>query len=788
MIKQPLWANVKGRLQQYYRKAGSWIGRVRCALEPAPPTARWIRRTCLAALLALGAWTGVLGLNLRSGQLIDALAGVVIVLLAFAAVTMAISLVMGLTNFLRRCWTLTGFGAAGALTLVAILYSILPPFGLAVGFGLTLMLVLLGAGIGLLRQRPQRPVAAAFALVPAVAALISVAYWSTLKGAGEDPVASLTTLPDHDGEPFSQLLEPGPYQVTHLTYGSKSDRWRPEFGEDVAWQSESVDARDILGRPSHLGIKLREHWWGFGLDALPLNGRVWYPEQAQGNLPLVLIVHGNHDMMRFSDPGYAWIGEHLASRGHIVVSVDQNFLNGSVFGGIDRENATRGWLMLKHLEAWRQWRHSPQHPLHSQVDIEQAVLIGHSRGGEAVALAGAFNRLRHHPEDATILFDFGFGIQGIAAIAPIDGQFWPSRKPTPLEGVSYFVLQGGYDADVSSFEGDRQYLRTHPDMDQGRFSASLYLHHANHGQFNTIWGDSDVGPIGRFLLNRSPLLSGADQRRAGLLYLTGFVEAALARLDTIPPYFCNPQAAGRLLPETIYIARCDDGRRTILADFEERLDVTQSNIPGLTLVGHNLALWKEDDVGFRSPSGRGQTGVFLGWHAADSGNHRQPTYELSFDDAARAVLLPDSRAVLWLDLAQADLSPPTVAIDNNTPEDSNGNNNTNDRKSLLREPIRASVEIVDKYGHRSERELSDFATLYPPLPVRHTRLEPINQQRYRSPTEPILQSVVIPLEVFAGDGVSIEALQTVRLRFDHTTEGVQIIERIALEHHTFRYQ
>ncbi len=766
-----------GRLQGGYRLARSWIGRQLDGLEPAPQTSGWIRRASLAALIVVGAWTGFMGVNLRYGPVVDALAGVAIVLVMFVVATLVILLAMGLAGFLRRHWTLTGFGTAGALVLLATLYTIPPPFGIAVGFGLALAVVLLGAGIGLLRQRPRRPVAAGIALVPALALLVAAGYWTTLDSAGEDPVADLVALPDHDGGLFGQLLESGPYEVGHLTYGSGHDRWRDEFAESVAWQSESVDARDMLNRPSGWRINMRERWWGFGLDALPLNGRVWYPQDAQGNLPLVLVVHGNHDMMRFSDPGYAWIGEHLASRGHVVVSVDQNFLNGSIFGGINRENATRGWLMLKHLEAWREWRDSPQHPLHGQADTDRVVLIGHSRGGEAVTLAGAFNQLRHHPEDASIEFDFDFGIQGVAAIAPVDGQFWPSGKPTPLQDTSYFVIHGGYDSDVSSFTGDRQYARTRPDMDQGRFSASLYLHHANHGQFNTVWGDSDVGRAARFILNRSPLISGPEQRRAGLLYLTGFVESALARPASIPAYFCDPRAAGRLLPETIYVARCNDGRRTVLADFEERLDITQSNVPGLNLAGRDLALWKEDDVGFRGNASRRQTGVFLGWHAAGEDNEHQPAYELTFDSTARDQLQPDANVVLWFDLAQADRSPPETNTENDEPDDSNGN----DDDSPLRDPIRAFIEIVDIHGNRSVRELADFATLNPPLPVRHTRLAPINQKRYRSPTEPLLQTVAVPLSDFAEDGVAIEELHAVRMRFDDSTEGVLIIERIALE-------
>ena len=50
--------------------------------------------------------------------------------------------------------------------------------------------------------------------------------------------------------------------------------------------------------------------------------------EGEGPFPLTLIVHGNHNMIDYSDEGYGYLGNLLASRGIIVVSVDQNFING----------------------------------------------------------------------------------------------------------------------------------------------------------------------------------------------------------------------------------------------------------------------------------------------------------------------------------------------------------------------------------------------------------------------------------------------------------------------------
>ena len=67
-------------------------------------------------------------------------------------------------------------------------------------------------------------------------------------------------------------------------------------------------------------------------------------------------------MKDFSDPGYAWLGELLASRGFILASIDENFLNGNARA----ENDARGWMLLKHLEVFRALNDSTGKPLRRQ--------------------------------------------------------------------------------------------------------------------------------------------------------------------------------------------------------------------------------------------------------------------------------------------------------------------------------------------------------------------------------------------------------------------------------------
>src|SRR5688500_11504386 len=279
----------------------------------------------------------------------------------------------------------------------------------------------------------------------------------------------------------------GSFAVRKLYYGSGTDKQRAHFRDSVAFRTTTVDASPFVTvMPAQ--VSTRRKFWGFDQKKFPLNGTVWYPE-ANGRFPLVLIVHGNHDYRDFSDPGYAYLGELLASRGYIAVSVDMNFIN-----GLSGENDGRGWMLLKHIEAWRGFDSLPDNPFRGKVDLGNIALIGHSRGGEAVGHAAAFNRLRYFPDDAKTKLGFDFAIKSLVAIAPVDGQYKPADQCVPIENVNYLVFHGWRDGDVTTFNGLRQYQRLRFTGDEPWFKSAVYVYRANHGQWNTVWGNKDRGP------------------------------------------------------------------------------------------------------------------------------------------------------------------------------------------------------------------------------------------------------------------------------------------------------
>lgn len=454
---------------------------------------------------------------------------------------------------------------------------------------------------------------------------------------------------------------PGPFAVASLSYGSGGDRRRAEFGVGATLTTPVVDGSPIF--PGYQGLSGGYHTWynGFDFTRLPLNGLVWYPE-GEGPFPLVLIVHGNHAMTQPSDPGYAYLAEHLASHGLIAVSVDENYLNG--FGLTDPDMAEmplRAWVLLKHLEQWRDWNATPGNPFYSRVDLERVGLIGHSRGGEAVAHAAEMNVRPIGPVAAVSdAADFGFGIRGVVALAPCDNRYKPAGSPLHLKNVDYLLLAGGHDGDMYYLDGLGQYTRATLAENPDGFKAMAYLYRGNHGNFNTVWGNADQGALESLLLNRRPLLTAADQQQAAKVFITGFLEASLNDRDEYRALFYRPAAAHAWLPDDIIVTQYRDAG-FIPVDTNERGRPVELDVAGGRAVAEGMTTWRLDKRTLRD----GNTvldnrGLLLEWA---KGSAPVYTLELPLGAAADWALSPDHALSFTLGSRMHDGAPGRVAVE-----------------------------------------------------------------------------------------------------------------------------
>lgn len=582
----------------------------------------------------------------------------------------------------------------------------------------------------------------------------------------------------------------GPFAVRTLYYGSGEDRRRPEYRDSVTIRTSSVDASKLVSLGDAAGS--RNRYWGFTPKEFPRNARVWYPD-GEGPFPLVLVVHGNHDMKDFSDPGYDYLGNLLASRGFILASIDQNFLNGS----IRNENDARGWMLLQHLALWRTFNDSTGSPFHGKVDMERIALIGHSRGGEAVGHAAAFNRLAHYPDDANVEFDFDFGIRSLVAIAPVDGQYKPADRYVPVSDVSYLVFHGSHDGDVTNFAGLRQYQRVELGADD--FKSAVYVYRANHGQWNTVWGAHDSGPRSGRILDLRGLLPAAEQRRFAEVFVSAFLEATLRDDDRYLPLFRDHRVAGDWLPPTMYITRFQEGTFRPLARFDDDIDVTTGSAPGVTLRADSMATWKEGGLQMRSANSaaEGSTmqnyAVTLGWNNRIAGDDTTRTgpparYVVTLPETLPAEWALDENATLQFllmptrDMPAPRADPDTAAADSiRGPDKGAARRGASSRSRSPRgdddelPPVDLTIEVADASGATARVALSAYGPVRRPLSIRVYRRGDW-EERFASDSEMVLQTYVIPLADLQG--VDVRTLREVRLVFDVAPAGTVIVDDI----------
>jgi dienelactone hydrolase len=394
---------------------------------------------------------------------------------------------------------------------------------------------------------------------------------------------------------------PGPYAYTSFTYASGKDLHRTEYGQEADMQSSPADASAYI----KTWPKLRSLFWGFNPSSLPLNGRVWMPE-GEGPYPLVLMVHGNHMMEDYSDAGYAYLGELLASRGFIAVSIDENFLNYSAWTGIpDNDFKIRAWLILKHLEQLEQYAKQPDNLFYQRIDPTQTALLGHSRGGQAVAMAA--DAARFFKADSALDVTRRFHITSVIALAPTDKSI--DSQQARLKDVNYLTLQGARDGDVHDFYGDRQYIRSGYSSGSAAFKSSLYIADANHSQFNTDWGLRDQSlPTGLFL-SRRDIMDGTEQRQIAKVYVSAFLEATLHKDSRYTRLFRDYRSGLQWLPSTSYFNRYQSGSFSPVVTFDEDRNRNTAGAGG-TAEGKGLR-WMEELAKDRELRSKGTYGLVL---------------------------------------------------------------------------------------------------------------------------------------------------------------------------------
>lgn len=672
---------------------------------------------------------------------------------AVLALTLGALLSIPLLKLLVRLPKLLLAVIIGCISVVYSVGTYMGPFFRLMGFSVIVLGALVGIAI-FLYKRGGTAVFLSFAVFTLMVHGIFMYYTFTDGKEGEWSL----DLSEEESALDSPAKE-GIYTIQQFTYGSGEDKQREEYS-DVMFKTHTVNMSPFIVHPKGLNKWYREWFWGFNLNSAPLNGRVWMPKSEEGEFPLVLIVHGNHNMADFSDGGYEYLGELLASKGYIVVSVDQNFINSGKTGHIGWDNAGRAWLLLKHLELWKNWNTDKTHALFNKVDMENIALVGHSRGGEAVSIAAMFNELDRFPNNAKISLNFDFSIKSLIGLSPGDGRFKPGDKPVDLKDVNYLTIQGGNDTDHTNYLGMRQFQRVEFSDDFNGFKSSVYINGGNHGQFNSDWEVDQPSPYWWFM-NRKELMEPEVQRDITKLYIASFLDATLKGEERYRTFFSDKETVASYIPVDPLRVRYEDSSFRAVSTFEEDVDVTSTTEEEGSLQGYNLHVWKEVNLLQRNKEQQDNQVVKLGW------KNRNSRYSVRLPEETSRVLTQET--ILRFDAVQAH---PTryefyqIPI----PEGYEG------------AAIPVTVTVKPKGTNRLDSRIRKTVFVEPTYTTKLYRFDWWNE-RFGNQYEHMLQTYEVPLNFLeqSFSGMDYTKIEEITFKFNQTESGLIFIDNIGFD-------
>lgn len=564
--------------------------------------------------------------------------------------------------------------------------------------------------------------------------------------------------PDGDlylkGKVTNDLINPaiaGPFSYQEVVYAAPGLNYsgNPELSQYTvfqaptpSYQTRTIDLSDFATLPA-------SPHWPFTIANVPINGLLRVP-QGDGPFPLCLIVHGNHFPQENSTPGYVYLLNLLASHGILAGSVDCNFLNGFNFG----ENDGRAIVHLEHIKQFQLWNQQTDHPLHGKVDLEQIMIAGHSRGGEAVGHASAFNRLDSvvpNPGDPPVPLDgslglgpYHFNLRAVVAIAPTENQYQPVSGPVRVQD-NYILLHGSRDGDVWTFEGYQTYDRAHlidlahPTQDAEGFKALLLIYGGNHNFFNVVWGQEG-----------NPFITRAEQENVAKVYFGAIAQGLLLGRSQYLSLLKDHQLSQQKgwIPNAIrLVSQYQDRQRLFIAHYEEDTLVTTSSPPVKASVDTSniTALELVFNQGVNGNLYQQTTGLKADWDVSGK------RYVINITPGG---LSPGKLHLLALRVGQS-----------------------NDAKNLLDKFQNFTITLSDGTHAHSVKAAS-----IAPLPY------PADINFPRGTRRSVMQSLRVPLSLFVEQGVDVYNLRQIILLFDepilgtNTCRGSLYFDEIQLSH------
>ena len=226
----------------------------------------------------------------------------------------------------------------------------------------------------------------------------------------------------------------------------------------------------------------------------------------------------------------------------------------------------------------------------------------------------------------------------------------------------------------------------------------------------------------------------------------------------------NAACAKDWLPAQILLNTYKDSRTKSLVTYEEDIDVTTGALPGMTIAGENLKVWRETTLKYRDKDTQANNAAILGWEKDSTAG--PAAYRISFN----APIAVDSSSSLLFSMAQGDIKELKLA-DKESHAPADGPRELN-----------FQVQLTDSLGNDAVVDISDIKKPTPRLEVQYLKLKGPNQEGYGEVWEPTLETFELPLSRFKNPKARLGHIKSININFNGTENGVLILDEISLRH------
>ena len=299
------------------------------------------------------------------------------------------------------------------------------------------------------------------------------------------------------------------------------------------------------------------------------------------------------------------------------------------------------------------------------------------------------------------------------------------------------------------------------------FKASLYVTGANHGQFNTTWGNRDTGIFRAWALDLDNIMDGEAQRDVARVLFSAFLEIVLRDRREYLPVFADVRYAANWLPDTYYIGHYADAAQRPVANFEEDIDPLTTTLAGGRIDTGHLSKWHESRVTLKYKDLDTHAGVFA-WDRQYDPETAFVSFHLPADwqglHAGSVIVASISAAGVGTLPDDWEEESASAAAGDEEQEDA---------------PLDWTVRLVDRNGHSASLPLSHDEALYPlvqAVPRRAAFLDDTDAQ------EVLFRRFALPLADFVAVNPALApaAIEVISFVFDRAEKGAIVVDDLSI--------